>query len=145
MLHIFGESGFLSRATNHSRLRGYVLDTKFAPQYDVTHVLTTIRQDISAEKWVEGMTSLPRLHTSCSSKVESTAGSQPAKRPRISSTIGKGVKGMRNAGGTTVAVAVGVASVARELGFLEQWSQAGEGYEDWSEGGGLSYSQRSDM
>ena len=36
MLDLFGGAGFLAETTNHLRLRGYVLDTKFGPRYDVT-------------------------------------------------------------------------------------------------------------
>ena len=39
MLDEFGGSGFMSKATNHLGLRGYVLDTKFGPRHDVTHLL----------------------------------------------------------------------------------------------------------
>ena len=58
-------------------LRGYVLDTKFGPRYDVKKplVLTRIRQDISAGKCVAGMISPPRQHTSCSSEVFSASAS----------------------------------------------------------------------
>ena len=75
MLNVFGGSGFLAKATNHLGSRGDVFDTKFGPWYDVTQpfVLTRIRQDVSAEKCVAGMISLPRQHTSCSSKVISAS------------------------------------------------------------------------
>ena len=75
MLDVFGGSGFLAKATNHLGLRGYVLDTMFGPRYDVTKllVLTRIRQDISAGKFVAGMISPPRQHTLCSSKVVSAS------------------------------------------------------------------------
>ena len=47
-----GGSGFLSQATTHLGLRGYVLDTKFGPRCDVAQpsVLTRIRQGVSAGK-----------------------------------------------------------------------------------------------
>ena len=47
MLHMFDQPGFLTKASNHLGLRGYVLDTKFGPRFDVTQplVLTRIRQD----------------------------------------------------------------------------------------------------
>ena len=50
MLDVFGGPGFLAKASNHLRLRDYVLDTKFGPRHDVTKpfVLTRIRQDVSA-------------------------------------------------------------------------------------------------
>ena len=53
---MFGGSGFLAKAANHLGLRGYVLDTKFGPRYDVTKplALTRIRQDVSAGKCVAG-------------------------------------------------------------------------------------------
>ena len=72
-----GGSGFLTKATQHLGLRGYVLDTKFGPRYDVTQplVLTRIRQDVSAGKCVSGMISLPRQRTSSSSKVISATAS----------------------------------------------------------------------
>ena len=38
-IDVFGGSGFLFQATNHWGLRGYVLDTKFRPKYDVTQPL----------------------------------------------------------------------------------------------------------
>ena len=45
LLDMFGGSGFLSKATNHLGLRGYVLDTKVGPRYEVTKplVLTRVR------------------------------------------------------------------------------------------------------
>ena len=54
-------------------LRGYVLDTKIGPMYDVTQplVLIGIPQDVSAGKCVAAMISPPRQYTSCSSKVVS--------------------------------------------------------------------------
>ena len=36
MLDVFGGPGFLAKASNHMGLRGYVLDTKCGPRYDVT-------------------------------------------------------------------------------------------------------------
>ena len=39
MLDVFNSPGFLAKATNHLGLRGYVLDTKFGPRYDVTKPL----------------------------------------------------------------------------------------------------------
>ena len=62
LLDVFGGSGFLTKATHHLGLRGYVLDTKFALRYDVTQplVLTRIRQDVSAGKCVAGTISPPR-------------------------------------------------------------------------------------
>ena len=59
------------RRQNHQGLRGYVLDTKFGPRYDVSQpiVLTRSRQDVSAGTCAEGMISHPRLHTVCSSKL----------------------------------------------------------------------------
>ena len=67
MLRVFG-SGFVEKGTNHFGLRRYVLDTKFGPRYDVTHllVLTRIRQDVSAGKCVAA---LPRQDTPCSPNV----------------------------------------------------------------------------
>ena len=35
LLDVFGGSGFLTKATNYLGLRGYVLDTKFGPRFDV--------------------------------------------------------------------------------------------------------------
>ena len=68
---VFGGSGFLTKATNHVGLRGFVLDTTFGPRYDVTQllVLTRIRQDVSAGTCVAGMISPPRQRASCSPKV----------------------------------------------------------------------------
>ena len=56
---VFGGPGFLAKASNHLGLRGYVLDTKFGPRYDVTKlfVLFRIRQDVSAGKCGAGMRS----------------------------------------------------------------------------------------
>ena len=47
-----------------------VLDTLFDPRYDVTKpfVLTRVRHDVSAGKWVVAMISPPQQHASCSSK-----------------------------------------------------------------------------
>ena len=75
MLDVFGGSGFFTKATNHLGLRGYVLDSKFGPRYDVTQplVLTRIRQDVSAGTCFAGMISPPRQHTSCSLKVISAS------------------------------------------------------------------------
>ena len=75
MLDVFGGPGFLAKASNHLVLRGYVLDMKFGPRYDVTKplVLTRIRQDVSAGKCVAGVISPPRQHTSCSPKVISAS------------------------------------------------------------------------
>ena len=39
MIDVFGGSGCLTKATNHLGLRGYVLETKFGPRYDVTQSL----------------------------------------------------------------------------------------------------------
>ena len=39
MHDVFGGSGFLTRASNHLGLRGYVLDTKFGPRYAVCLVV----------------------------------------------------------------------------------------------------------
>ena len=77
MLDVFGGPGFLAKATNHLGLRGYVLDTRFGPRYDVTKplVIARIRQDVSAGKCVAGMVSPPRQHTSYSSKVISASAS----------------------------------------------------------------------
>ena len=69
MCGVFGETGFVAKATNHLGLRGYVLDTKFGPKYDVTKplVLTGIGQDVSAgkQKWfhlcVTTVRGLPKL------------------------------------------------------------------------------------
>ena len=69
---VFGGSGFLSKATNHLGLRGYVLVTKFGPRYDVTQ-LTRIRQDVSTGKCVAAMISLPQQHILCSPKVTSAS------------------------------------------------------------------------
>ena len=57
VLGVCGGSGFLAKAANHFVLRGYVLDTKFGPRYDVTKplVLTRIRQDVSAGKCFAGV------------------------------------------------------------------------------------------
>ena len=62
MQNVFGGSGFVAKATNHFGLRGFVLDTKCAPKYDVTKplVLTRIREDVSAGKCVATMISPPR-------------------------------------------------------------------------------------
>ena len=59
MLDVFGEPGFLAKAINLLGLRGYVLDTKTGPMYDVTKllVLTRIRQDVTAGKCVAKMIS----------------------------------------------------------------------------------------
>ena len=64
-----------SWTTDQIGLRGYVLDTKFGPRYDVAKppVLTRIRLDVSAGKCVAGMISAPRQRTSCSHKVVSVA------------------------------------------------------------------------
>ena len=45
LLDVFGGLGFLAKTTNHFGLRGYVLDTKFGPRYDVAQPLvrTSIR------------------------------------------------------------------------------------------------------
>ena len=42
MLDVFGGSGFPTKATNHLGLRGYLIDTKFGPRYDVTQLETTV-------------------------------------------------------------------------------------------------------
>ena len=62
LLDVFGGYGFLAQTTNHLGLRGYVLDTKFRPRYDMAKpfVLTRIGQDVSAGKCVAGMISPPR-------------------------------------------------------------------------------------
>ena len=51
-IDVVGGSGFLSKATHHLGLRGYVLDTKFGSRCDVAQpfVLTRIRQEVSAGK-----------------------------------------------------------------------------------------------
>ena len=56
LFDVFGGAGFLATPTNHLGMRGFVLDTKFGPRYDLTNplVLTRIRQDVSAGK-VTGM------------------------------------------------------------------------------------------
>ena len=71
LLDMFGGSGFLSKATNDLGLRGYVLDTKVGPRYEVIKplVLARVRQDVSAGKCVAAVISSPRLHTSWSSQV----------------------------------------------------------------------------
>ena len=76
-IDVFGGSGFLSKATSHLGLRGYLLEIKFGPRYYVTQplVLTRLRQDVSAGTCVAGMISPPRLHISCCSKVISAPAS----------------------------------------------------------------------
>ena len=71
MFDVFGGNGFLTQATNQLGLRGSVLDTTVGLRYGVTQpiVLTRMRQDVFAGKCVAGMISLPRQHTSCSSKI----------------------------------------------------------------------------
>ena len=68
LLEVFGGSGFLAKATNILGLRGYALDAKFGPGYDVTQplALTESRHDVSAGTCVAGMFSSARQHTSCS-------------------------------------------------------------------------------
>ena len=39
MLDVFAGSGFITKATNQLGLRGYVLDTKLGPKYDVAQFL----------------------------------------------------------------------------------------------------------
>ena len=58
-------------------LRGYVLDSKFGPTYDVTQplILTRIRQDVSAGKLVEAVIPPSRIHTSCFPQVISASAS----------------------------------------------------------------------
>ena len=75
MLDVFGGPGFLEKASNDLGLRGYVLDTKLGPRYDVTKplVLTRIREDVSAGKCVAGLISLARLHTSSSQVISASA------------------------------------------------------------------------
>ena len=53
------------------------MDTKFVSWFDVTQpiVLSRIRQDVSVGKCVARKISLPRVHTSCSSKVISATAS----------------------------------------------------------------------
>ena len=86
LIDVFGGPGFLTKAANH----GNVLDTKLGPRYDMTkpHVLTRIRQDVSAGDCISALISLPRLHTSCSSQVVSASASiaillHRARMPRI--------------------------------------------------------------
>ena len=75
MLDVFSGLRFLAKATNHLGLRGYGLDTKFGPRFDVTKplVLTRIRQDVSTGKSVAGMSSPPGQHTACTPKVISAS------------------------------------------------------------------------
>ena len=43
LVDVFGWSGFLTKATNRLDLRGYVLDTKFGPRYDVPQLVFLTR------------------------------------------------------------------------------------------------------
>ena len=75
MLDVFGVSGFVAQATNQLGVRGYVLDTKFGPRYDVTQplVLTGIRQHVFAGKCFAELISPPRHHSLCFHKVISAS------------------------------------------------------------------------